>query len=214
MRVDILDAEPPSTEPVADRRRRSGGQLKCRWAVYDGRQQQLQTSTCRRRDHDTRSLKLRAAGHGARYALVTCAPVIGPQQLPPANASRVVAVHFADRCPDARGGEVRFLVSKYSSLEKLMDQYGASRLAFRARRKIKRELLRAPIVRPWSDNRSHARLGRHAENLPWLTSDSFDMFAELRDHGVGIRSATSTIPAALLEVADRFLDRCASARRR
>jgi len=88
-----------------------------------------------------------------------------------------------------------------------MDQYGASRPAARARRKIKRELLRAPIVRPWSNNRYHARLGRYAENLPWITSDRFDIFAELRDHGIAVRDATTTIPAAVLEVADRFVDR-------
>jgi hypothetical protein len=88
-----------------------------------------------------------------------------------------------------------------------MNPYGASRLPFRARRKIKRELLRAPIVRPWSESRYHARLGRHAENLPWLTSDRFDVFAELRDHGIAIRDATTTIPAAVLEVADRFVAR-------
>jgi len=88
-----------------------------------------------------------------------------------------------------------------------MDQYGASRPAARARRKIKRELLRAPIVRPWSNNRYHARLGRYAENLPWITSDRFDIFAELRDHGIAVRDATTMIPAAVLEVADRFVDR-------
>ena len=92
-----------------------------------------------------------------------------------------------------------------------MDRY-ASRLAARVRparvrRKIKRELLRAPIVRPWSENRYHAQLGRHAENLPWITSDRFDIFAELRDHGIAVRDATTTIPAAVLEVADRFVDR-------
>ena len=88
-----------------------------------------------------------------------------------------------------------------------MDRYAEPGLAVRGRRKIKRELLRAPIVRPWSEYRYHARLGRHAENLPWLTSDRFDVFAELRDHGIAIRDATTTIPAAVLEVADRFVDR-------
>jgi hypothetical protein len=88
-----------------------------------------------------------------------------------------------------------------------MEQYGASRLGARARYKFKRELLRAPIVKPWSDNRYHVRLGRHAENLPWITSDRFDIFAQLRDHGVVVRDATTMIPAAALEVADRFVDR-------
>jgi hypothetical protein len=53
-------------EPVAVRRRRSGDQLKCRWAGLrcQVRQQQLQTrlkSTCRRATNGTRVLKLRAA---------------------------------------------------------------------------------------------------------------------------------------------------------
>ncbi len=88
-----------------------------------------------------------------------------------------------------------------------MNQYSAPRLAKRARIKIKRELLRGPIIKPWSDNRYRALLGRYAENLPWLTSDRFDIFAELRDHGIAVRDATTTIPAAVLEVADRFVDR-------
>ncbi len=88
-----------------------------------------------------------------------------------------------------------------------MYQTDTRELGVRVRGKIKRELRRAPIVRPWSEFRYHARLGRHAENLPWLTSDRFDVFAELRDHGIAIRDATTTIPAAVLEVADRFVDR-------
>lgn len=84
---------------------------------------------------------------------------------------------------------------------------GATRFSLRARTKIKRELLRAPIIRPWSDSRYYARLGRHAENLPRLSSDRFDIFAELRDHGVAVRDGTPMIPAAALEVADRFAGR-------
>jgi hypothetical protein len=87
-----------------------------------------------------------------------------------------------------------------------MDHDRVSRLAVRARTKIKRELLRAPIVRPWSDNRHYARLGQYAENLPWITSDRFDIFAELRDHGIAVRDATTMIPADVLEVADRIVD--------
>jgi hypothetical protein len=76
-------------------------------------------------------------------------------------------------------------------------------LRVRVRTRIKRELLRAPIIRPWSDNCYRARLRRHADNLPWITSDRFDIYAELRDHGIAFRDAT-TIAAAVLEVADRF----------
>ena len=87
-----------------------------------------------------------------------------------------------------------------------MDDYGASALAARVRGKTKRVLLRAPLVNRWSEYRYLAQVGRHAENLPWLSRDSFDLFAELRDHGVATRDAAGMIPARVLEVADRFVD--------
>lgn len=86
-----------------------------------------------------------------------------------------------------------------------MDHYVTSGLTARVRGKIKRTFLRVPIVKPWSEYNYHARLGRHAENLPWIRRDRFDILADLRDHGVAIRDAT-TIPAAVLEVVDRFVD--------
>jgi hypothetical protein len=88
-----------------------------------------------------------------------------------------------------------------------MQQYDAGDLLLRARTKIKREVLRVPVIRPWSNSRYYARLGRYAENLPWLSSDRFDIFAELRDEGIAVRDATTMIPTAALEVADRFADR-------
>jgi len=79
-----------------------------------------------------------------------------------------------------------------------------SGLRARVRGKTIRTFLRAPLVKPWSEHRYHARLGRHAENLPWVSRDRFDVITDLRAHGVAIRDAM-TIPAAALEVADRFV---------
>jgi hypothetical protein len=88
-----------------------------------------------------------------------------------------------------------------------MSEYHYYSLPVRARIKIKRELLRAPIIRPWCENRHYARLGQYAENLPWITSDRFDVFAELRDHGIAVRDATTMLPADVLKIVDRFVDR-------
>jgi hypothetical protein len=87
-----------------------------------------------------------------------------------------------------------------------MDDYGASVLAARVRGKTRRMLMKAPLVNQWSQYRYLAQLGRHAGNLPWLGRDSFDLLAEVREHGVAVRNATTMIPAGVLEVADRFLD--------
>jgi hypothetical protein len=86
-----------------------------------------------------------------------------------------------------------------------MDYCGGSVLVARARGKTKRVLLRAPIVNKWSTFRYLARLGRHAENLPWLTQDRFDLVAELRQNGIAMRDATTIFPPAVLEVADRLV---------
>ena len=92
----------------------------------------------------------------------------------------------------------------HESVER-MDYDGGCALAARARGKTKRVLLRAPVVNQWFRFRYLARLGRHAENLPWLTRDRFDLVAELRQNGVAMRDATSIIPPAVLQVADRMV---------
>jgi hypothetical protein len=86
-----------------------------------------------------------------------------------------------------------------------MDYYSASALVARLQGKTKRVLLRAPIVNHWAEYRYLAQLGRHAENLPWLDRHRFDLLTELRDNGVAVRDATTIIPPAVLEVADRFV---------
>lgn len=93
------------------------------------------------------------------------------------------------------------------SMEGLMDQYGVTRFKARVRIKVKRELLRAPLIGSWSDRRYRARLRRHAGSLPDLTGDMFDVFSDLRNHGIAVRDATPMIPAAVLDVADELADR-------
>jgi hypothetical protein len=51
------------------------------------------------------------------------------------------------------------------------------------------------------------RLGRHAENLPRLTHDRYEILEELRREGVAQRDAMATIPRGVLEAADRFVKR-------
>ena len=93
-------------------------------------------------------------------------------------------------------------------LEERVERYSVSGLspAVRVRGKIKRTFMRAPIVKPWYEFRYHARLGRHAEKLPWITKNRFDLVAELRDRGIAIRDAANMIPVGTLNSADRFVD--------
>jgi len=70
--------------------------------------------------------------------------------------------------------------------------------------KSKRTFLRTPIVSRISENRYLARLGRHAEQLPWLDRDNFDLLAELRRNAVAVRDASTFMPADVLSAADRF----------
>src|ERR1700754_1620714 len=86
-----------------------------------------------------------------------------------------------------------------------MDYKSAPALAARVRGKTKRAFLRAPVVKQWSEYRYLAQLGRHAENLPWLTRDGFDLVNELRFDGIAVRDATTIIRPDALEVADRFV---------
>jgi hypothetical protein len=84
--------------------------------------------------------------------------------------------------------------------------YGAAPFAARVRGKTKRVLTRAPLVGHWSQHRYQTRLGRHAENLPDLDQDGFDLLAEIRERGVALRSAATLFPPHVLDVADRFVD--------
>jgi hypothetical protein len=88
-----------------------------------------------------------------------------------------------------------------------MDSYSLPALAARVRGKTKQEFLRAPLVNHWSEHRYRAQLGRHAENLPWLTRDNFDLVTELRNEGIAVRDASTIIPPDAMAVADRFVDR-------
>lgn len=85
-----------------------------------------------------------------------------------------------------------------------MEDYSALRLVVRARTKLKRELLRAPGIKAWSGKRYYARLEQNAANLPLLSADKVDIFAELGDHGIAVRSASAMVPPFVLQVADRL----------
>lgn len=85
---------------------------------------------------------------------------------------------------------------------------GRSGLPTRARLvrgKAKRALLRAPLVKQWSEARYVAQLERHAEKLPRLATDRSDIAAELRGQGVAQRKLTTTFPDTVLDVADRLV---------
>ena len=85
--------------------------------------------------------------------------------------------------------------------------YLSSPLAVRVRTKIKREVLRAPVVNGWANGRYLARIEQHAHNLPALNGERLGVLSELREQGVAVRNGTTMIPAGVLEVADRFVER-------
>jgi hypothetical protein len=87
-----------------------------------------------------------------------------------------------------------------------MAHEGASRLVRRLRTKVKREFLRAPIIRSRADYCYHAQLGRHSQNLPYIDYSTFSIFAELRDEGVAVRDVMSVMSARALDAADRVAD--------
>lgn len=101
---------------------------------------------------------------------------------------------------------IRRVLPSTASNQVAMNRNDTSALAARMRGKTKRALLRAPIINHLSHYQYLARLGRHAENLPWLTRDNFDLVCELRDKGIAIRDATTLLPPAVIRVADRFVD--------
>ena len=88
-----------------------------------------------------------------------------------------------------------------------MGPNGLSPLIARARGRTKRAWLAAPVVRQWSEARHLVQLGGHAENLPWLTHDRYEILAGLRREGVVQGDATAMIPGDVLEAADRFVAR-------
>jgi hypothetical protein len=51
------------------------------------------------------------------------------------------------------------------------------------------------------------QLGRHAENLPWLTHDRYEILEQVRREGVVQLDATAMIPGEVLDAADRFVAR-------
>ena len=88
-----------------------------------------------------------------------------------------------------------------------MGPKGLSPLIARARGRAKRAWVAAPAVRPWSEARYLTQLARHAENLPRLTHDRFEILEQLRSEGVVQRDATAMIPGEVLEAADSFVAR-------
>src|SRR6185437_15937977 len=75
----------------------------------------------------------------------------------------------------------------------------------RAQGKTKRIVLRAPVVRQWSDMSYHARRVRHSENLPRLAPDRFDLLRELRSNGLACRDATPLLSDSVVAAAGRFV---------
>ena len=88
-----------------------------------------------------------------------------------------------------------------------MGPNGLSPLIARARGRTKRAWVVAPVVRQWSEARYLMQLGRHAENLPWLTHDRYEILEQLRREGVVQLDATAMIPGEVLDAADRFVAR-------
>jgi hypothetical protein len=89
---------------------------------------------------------------------------------------------------------------------------GVSALAMRARGAVdrarvttKQSLLRIPTFRQWSDGRYQTELMRHAENLPWIPPDRFDIVAELRREYIATRLVN--LPDAVQDAADHFVAR-------
>lgn len=88
-----------------------------------------------------------------------------------------------------------------------MDVDSVLALATRARGKAKRALLRAPLIKDWSEQRYFAQRGRHAEDLPWLTRDRFEVASDLRRDFFAKRDVTSMLPDDVVAVAGRFVAR-------
>lgn len=91
-----------------------------------------------------------------------------------------------------------------------MDVERVVALAARARGKAKRFLLRAPLVKQWSDERYFAELGRHTEDLPSLDREQLDVVNALRRTFVTTRDLTPVIPEDVLAVAERLVSRLRS----
>jgi hypothetical protein len=77
--------------------------------------------------------------------------------------------------------------------------------ADRARVASKQSLLRIPALRQRSDTRYQTQLTRHADNLPWLPPDRFDIAAELRREYIATRQIC--LPDAVLDAAEHFVTR-------
>lgn len=88
-----------------------------------------------------------------------------------------------------------------------MDVESVLALATRARGKAKRVLLRAPLIKQWSEERYFAQLGRHVEDLPWIAKDQFGVVNDLRREYFAKRDASTLLPGEVIAVADRFVER-------
>lgn len=78
--------------------------------------------------------------------------------------------------------------------------------ALRVRGKIKRTAIRAPLLKPLFERNYQAQLGRHADKLPWIPRDRFDIVAELRENGLAVRNGLNLLPASVVCAADLFAD--------
>ena len=91
-----------------------------------------------------------------------------------------------------------------------MDINAAIALATRARGKAKRVLLRAPVFKQFADTQYFAKLGRHADDLPWLDAARFSVLKDLRSEWIAKRDGAPFIPKPVLDVADDFVSRLQS----
>lgn len=87
-----------------------------------------------------------------------------------------------------------------------MDNFSVPAVAARVRGRAKRVALRAPVVNHWSEQRWLAQLGRHAEKLPWLTQEGFEIVTTLRSEGIVVRDASALLSRDIMAIADRFID--------
>ena len=88
-----------------------------------------------------------------------------------------------------------------------MGPNGLSPLIARARGENEESLVSCPRRPAMAKARYRSRLARHAENLPRLTHDRYEILEELRRKGVVQRDATAMIPGEALEAADRLAAR-------
>jgi hypothetical protein len=73
------------------------------------------------------------------------------------------------------------------------------------RGKAKRAMSETAVTKYWTEGRYRALRLRHADHLPWVPRERFDIIAELRSEGVATRRIT--LPSAVSQAAERYTSR-------